>query len=180
MSSVGRLIDRWGNQTVKALGKPFLQIVPSSLVGGPRFVPRDTSICAIWPGADVPSPNLPRHGHGILLPSHRRWTACLAVGDVRALGGAESSKLSFQRAIRGRRLTLATGPSCWTSGGRLHPAATLTREGEIRLNAIDFFVRLVPNDHEVTQSLDSRSRANAHNTTPSTSRKRTALGGHAW
>jgi hypothetical protein len=32
-----------------------------------------------------------------------------------------------------------------------------TLEGEIRLSAIDFFARLVPNAHEVPQNLDSGS-----------------------
>jgi hypothetical protein len=43
-----------------------------------------------------------------------------------------------------------------------------TLEGQIRLNVIDFFVRQVPNDHEVVQSLDSESTAKELHTTRST------------
>jgi hypothetical protein len=59
-------------------------------------------------GADTRSPNpLPHGPGGILPPPHRRWTACLALGGIRALGGPESSKLSCQHAARGWRLKLA-------------------------------------------------------------------------
>jgi hypothetical protein len=50
----------------------------------------------------------------------------------------------------------------------LHPAATFTLEGEIRVSAISFFVRLVPNHHEVTQSLGSGSTAKELHTDRST------------
>jgi hypothetical protein len=85
-------------------------------------------------------------------------SACLALGDTALSTVQSQAKLSCQHATHGWRLKLATHPRCRTSGGRLHPAATFTLEGEIRLSAIDFFVRLVPNDHEVIDSLDPQQK----------------------
>jgi hypothetical protein len=94
-------------------------------------------------------------------PPASRWA-------MSALSTAETRRSSVVSTRLGWHPKSATGRRCRTNDGRLRPAATFTLEGEIQLSAIHFFVRLVPNGHEVTQSLDSGSTAKELHTTRST------------